>query len=384
MKFLGLVWSNLWRKKLRTVLTVLSILIAFLLFGLLCALKSALAGGAAIAGADRLVVRHRVSIIQLLPESYKARMLRIPGVKGVIHQTWFGGVYQDPKNFFPSFPVEPEDFLAMFPEVRLPEDQKKAWLATRTGAVVGRATANRYHFKIGDRVPLKSFWSQAGKNDTWQFDIVGIFDGAKKSTDTSGFLFRYDYFEEARAGVKGQVGWYTVRVADPAQAAEVAKRIDDEFANSSYETKAEPEGAFAQAFAQQVGNVGAILVAVLSAVFFTILLVAGNTMAQAIRERTGDLGVLKAMGFSDGLMLRLVLAESVVISAVGGLLGLGLSLLLVGHGSPAGSFFPVLIVPPVDVLIGIALVIALGLVTGLLPAVHAGRLSIAEAMRHGG
>jgi putative ABC transport system permease protein len=383
MKYFGLVWSNLGRKKLRTALTVLSIFIAFLLFGLLCALKQALVGGADIAGADRLVVRHRVSIIQLLPAAYKDRMLKIPGVTGAVHQTWFGGMYGDAKQQVFSFPVEPEDFLKMFPEFVLPADQLAAWKLKRTGAVVGRTTAKRLGFKVGDRVPLKSFWPKIG-GGAWEFDIVGIFDGATRSTDTSGFMFRYDYFDEARVSPKGQVGWYTVKVADPSKAAEVAKRIDEEFANSSYETKAEPEGAFAQAFASQVGDVGKIMVAVLSAVFFTILLIAGNTMGQAIRERTEELGVLKAMGFKDGLVLGLVLAESVLICLVGGLAGLGVAALLIAGGGSASAVLPRMFLPERDLAVGLVLVVALGVVTGLLPAIQAGRLTVAEALRRGG
>jgi putative ABC transport system permease protein len=242
MKFFHLIWSNLKRKKLRTLLTLLSILVAFILFGFLSAIKQALVGGITVAGANRLIVRHKVSIIQLLPESYKARMERIPGVAAAAHQTWFGGIYQDPKNFFMQNPVVPEEFLDMHPEIILPPDQKKAWLATRTGAIVGRKTADRFHWKIGDKIPIQSsIWSKTGGDRLWQFDIVGIFDGKEKNDDTTALFFRYDYFEEARFWSKGQVGWYSIRVKDPAQAGEIAKLVDQEFENSSAETKTEPE-----------------------------------------------------------------------------------------------------------------------------------------------
>src|SRR6185369_1213915 len=197
MKFLYLVWSNLKRKKLRTSLTLLSILVAFILFSLLSALKLALGGGVLMAAADRLIVRHRVSFIQPLPHAYQARIVGIPGVSAISHTTWFGGVYQDPKNQFGSFPVDPELFLAMNPEVSLPEDQKQAWLKTRTGAIVGRTLATRFKWKIGDRVPLTSpIWPNKS-GGAWEFDIVGIYDGTKKTADTSAFVFRYDYFDEA-------------------------------------------------------------------------------------------------------------------------------------------------------------------------------------------
>src|SRR4051812_16990700 len=287
MKFFHLVWANLKRKKLRTSLTLLSILVAFVLFGVLCAIKQALVGGVALAGRDRLIVRHKVSIIQLLPESYKARMERLPGVAAVTHQTWFGGIYQDPKNFFMQNPVVPDEFMAMFPEFILPPEQMKAWQETRTGAVVGRNTAKRFGWKIGDKVPINSpIWLRK----TWEFDIVGIFDGAKKGTDTTPLFFRYDYFDEARKAQNwgtGQVGWFTIRVKDPAQAASVAQAVDQEFENSSAETKSEPEGAFVQGFANQIGNIGLIVATILGAVFFTILLVTGSTMSQAVRERIG-------------------------------------------------------------------------------------------------
>src|SRR5438477_7335253 len=259
MKFFYLVWSNLKRKKLRTSLTLLSILVAFVLYSLLSALKLGLAGGVNMADANRLVVRHRVSFIQPLPYAYMARMARIPGVAAISHTTWFGGIYQDPKNQFGTFPVEPELFLPMNPEVILPESQKEAWLKTRTGAIVGRRLATRFGWKIGDRVPLTSPFIRSKNGGAWEFDIVGIYDGAKKTTDTTGFFFRYDYFDEARSHGTGLVGWYQVRVEDPKRITEIAAAIDAEFANSPAETKAESEGAMFQGFAQQIGDVGMIV-----------------------------------------------------------------------------------------------------------------------------
>ncbi len=382
MKYVSLVWSNLKRKKLRTSLTMLSIFVAFLLFGLLCTIKESFTGGIALAGADRLIVRHKVSLIMTLPVNYKARMERIPGVDLAAHFTWFNGIYQnEPKNFFGSFPVDPEPFLSIYPEYILPDEQKQAWLKTRTGAIIGRALVDRFKWKIGDRIPLTSpIWPRKG-DGAWEFEIVGIYEGAKKGTDTSGFYFRYDYFDEGRAQGEGLVGWYGVRVKDPDRATEVAKAIDDEFANSPHETKAEPEGAFIQGFAQQMGDIGTILIAILSAVFFTILLVAGNTMAQAVRERTEELGVLKAMGFTNELVLTLVLLESCLIAAVGGLAGLGAAWLFTTGGSPVPSMLPVFYLPVQNVVAGVVLVFALGVVAGILPAIQAMRLRIAVALR---
>ena len=385
MKFLPLLWAGLKRKKLRTALTFLSIFVAFMLFAFLGALKEALGAGVSMAGQDRLIVRHKVSLIQTLPESYLARIEAIPGVAAACHQTWFSGIYQDPKNFFPNMPVIPREFLVMFPEFVISDAEKQAWLNTRTGAIVGRATANRFHWKIGDRIPLRSpIWGQPAGQTQWEFELVGIYDGAKKGTDTSQLFFRYDYFEEARKLEKGQVGWFTVRIANPGQAAEIAAKIDAEFANSPYETKTEPEGAFAQGFAQQIGDIATIMMAVVGAVFFTILLVAGNTMAQSVRERAGELGVLKALGFSNPMVLVLVLSESCAIAMLGGCGGLGAAWLIVSSGNPVPTLLPVFYLPPASLLAGAALAAVLGLAAGALPAWQAMRLHIADALRRGG
>src|SRR5262249_35421838 len=216
------------------------------------------------------------------------RMEKIPGVVAAVHQTWFGGIYQEPRNFFPQIPVVPEEFLAMFPEIVVSPEARKRWLETRTGAIVGRTTAERFKWKVGDRVPIQAtIWTKKGGGRVWEFDIVGIYEAGKKGMETATLYFRYDYFEESRERGSGRVGWFSIRIQDPAQAAEIARKVDEEFANSPAETKAEAEGAFMQAFAKQVGDIAMLTAAILSAVFFTILLVAGNTMAQSVRERTG-------------------------------------------------------------------------------------------------
>jgi len=382
MKFMHLIWGNLRRKKTRTVLTLLSIVVAFVLFGFLSAIKQALTGGVSLEGANRLIVRHKVSIIQLLPQDYKRRMEKIPGVAAVTHQTWFGGVYQDPKNFFMQNPVIPDEFLDMHPEVLLPADQKQAWLQTRTGAIVGRKTADRFHWKIGDKVPIQStIWSKKDGSFLWEFDIVGIYDGRDKNTDTTAMFFRYDFFDEARRAGTGQVGWYTIRVNNTAQAADVAKLVDAEFENSSYETKTEAEGAFVQAWAKQIGDIALITASILGAVFFTILLVTGNTISQSVRERTGELGVLKAIGFTNAQMLALVLAESCLLAVLGGMAGLGVAWLLTSRGDPTGGMLPLFFFPARDVLVGFAFSVALGLVTGFFPALQAMRLRVADSLR---
>lgn len=385
MKFLPLVWAGLKRRKLRTALTFLSILVAFMLFAFLGAIKESLGGGVSLTGQDRLITRHKISLIQTLPESYKNRIASVPGVGAVCHQTWFGGIYQEPKNFFATMPVEPEVFLDMFPEYLLKDAEKQAWLATRTGAIVGRMTADRFKWKIGDRIPIQSpIWGQPAGMSQWEFEIVGIYDAAKKGADASSFFFLYDYFEEARQKEKGQVGWYTVRIADPDKAAQIAAQIDENFLNSPYETKTEPEGAFAAGFAQQIGDIATIVMAVVGAVFFTILLVAGNTMAQSVRERTEELGVLKAIGFSNYRVLVLILLESCLLSVLGGFGGLFLAWLITLGGSPVPSMLPIFFIPTDNLIVGAVLAVALGIIAGVIPAFQARQLKISEALRRGG
>ncbi|RYD34756.1 MAG: ABC transporter permease [Verrucomicrobiaceae bacterium] len=387
MKYLGLIWSTLKRKKLRSVLTLLSIFVAFLLFGILCIFKESLTGGVSATDAARLVVRHKVSFIQLLPESYTNRIRTIPGVSLVGHQTWFNGMAKTMENaadeIVPSFPVDPEMFMKVYPEFILPADRMEAWRTTRTGAVVGKTAAEKFKWKVGDHIQLTTpLWPTEAGSNSWEFDIVGIYTSSKKNADLSGFLFHYDYFEEMRGGEnKSMVGWFGVRVDDPQRADAIAKKIDDEFANSTWEVKAEPEGAMVQGFIQQFGDIASIIHAVLSMVFFTILLIAGNTMSQAVRERFSELGVLKAMGFPNGLVLMLVFGESCTIALLGGLTGLAVAWVLSLGGSPVPSYLPVWYMKPADIWLGVGLALLLGLVTGAVPAIQAFRLRIAEALR---
>jgi len=382
MKYLYLVWSNLKRKKIRSTLTVLSIMVAFMLFGYLGAIRQGFSQGIDVAGVDRLIVRHKVSIIQLLPEAYESRIEQVDGVIDATHQTWFGGIYQKPSNFFAQMPVKPREYLDMFPEFLLSDEERQAWFNTRSGAVAGRGIADRFDWKVGDRIPINAtIWTRKGGERTWEFDLVGVYDGAEKGTDTSQFLFRYDFFDESRQFAQGQVGWYSVRISDPDRAAETAALIDAEFANSPYETKAEPEGAFLQGFANQIGDIGFIMMSIVAAVFFTILLVAGNTMAYAVRERTNELAVLKAIGFTDQAVLGLVLGESLALTGLGGAIGLFLAWILVSAGDPTGGSLPMFFIPVKDLVTGVVLIGLMALVAGILPALQAQRLRIADALR---
>jgi len=379
-----LISAALRRKKTRTFLTFSSVVFAFLIFGVLSMLQTAFSMGAEIANEDRLVVRHRVSLFQLLPQSYEADMEEIPGVVDAIHMTWFGGVYQDPSNFFMQSPVEPAEYLDMYPEILVSDEAKLRWIETRNGAIAGRALVERLGWEVGDRIPIQpTIWRQAGRDDdAWEFELVGVYDADVEGFDQTQFLFRYDFFDEARSFGRGQVGWFMVRIADPDRAPEIAAAIDDTFQNSAAETKSESEGAFAAGFANQVGNLGLIVTSILAAVFFTILLVAGNTMAQSVRERIGEIGLLKALGFTGARVQRLVLMESVTLVTTAGFLGMVLAVGLERVLRPAlAAYFPGLFLRPEDLLIGLGLAVATGLVVGVFPARRAMRLETALALR---
>jgi len=384
MKYLHLLWSNLRRRKVRTIFTILSIVVAFVLFSYLAAIRTAFAFGIEVAGADRLLTIHKVSLIQPLPIAYMSQIAATEGVEEVTHASWFGAIYQDASKGFQGvsqFPVDPEAYLKMYPEFHLPKEQLQAWLADRQGAIVGRNTAERFDWKLGDRIPLQAAWPQKNGSRTWEFNLRGIYDSDKKGVDTTQFLFRYDFFDEARRVGGGNVGWYIIRVVDPGSADKVANRIDAMFENSSAETETSTEKAFMQSFAKQTGDIGAIITAILSAVFFTILLVAGNTMAQAVRERTAELAVLKTLGFSSPLVMALVLGESCLVAILGGSLGLAIGAWLVSLGDPTGGALPIFFIPGKLALLGAALVLLLGLATGALPATQALRLKIVDALR---
>ena len=383
MKYLPLVWRNLGRRKVRTTFTLLSIFIAFLLFGVLMTIRETFSLGVDLAGLDRLMVIHKISIIMPLPASYQAQLQSVPGVATVTHNTWFGGVYQDPTNFFSTIALEPEPYFGMYPEMHLPPAQMKAWVADRQGAVIGKDLAKRFGWKIGDRVPLKgTIFRQKNGSDAWEFNIIGIYDG-DPGVDKAAFFFRYDYLDENRTARNGAgtVGWYVIKIKDSSTSKQIAATFDGMFANSSYETNTTTEKGFIDGFAKQVGDIGSIMIAILVAVLFTILIVVGNTMAQAVRERTSDLAVLKTLGFSNAKVLALVLAESMSIAVVGGGLGLLVAWMIVSRGDPTNGLLTPFVLPRADVMLGIALIGAVGVTAGLLPAAGAMRIKITDALR---
>lgn len=380
MKYFSLIWRNLLRRKTRTAFTLLMIFIAFVLYGFLMTVRGAFVGGVEVASAERLIMIHKVSLIQLLPISYEQQIRSTPGVKAVTHSTWFGGTYQDVANQFAVMAVDPAPFIDMYPEFKLSAAEKAAWLADRQGVIVGRDSAKRFGWKVGDRVPVKGTIWQPKQGDTWFFNVSGIYDGDKE-VDKTTFYFRYDYLDENRRGAFGQVGWYTIRIADPNRSAEIGSAIDSQFANSSAETKTSPEKAFMQGFANQIGNIGFIMVSIVSVVLVLLLLNVANQMGQSVRERTSEIGVLKTLGFSNGLVLMLLLAESMVIAVIGGMAGLGVVYLLVQSGGFNNAFLPVFIFGTRDLLVGVALCLGLGLLAGILPATSAMQLRITDALR---
>lgn len=382
MKFVPLIWKNIWRRKIRTIFTLLSIFVAFLLFGMLMTIRAAFSFGIDLAGADRLVLIHKVSLIMPLPVSYLPRIASVPGVEMATHNTWFGGVYQNPQNFFAQIAVEPEKYFAIYKEFRVPPDQMKALLADRQGALAGRDLAERFDWKIGDRIPIQgTIWRpKVGQGDTWEFNLVGIYDG-DPGVDKTNFFFRYDYLDENRRGGAGAVGWYIAKIADPLRSAALAQQFDEMFANSSAETKTTTEKGFVEGFAKQMGDIGTIMIAILAAVLFTILLVVANTMAQAVRERTSDLAVLKTLGFSNVAVLTLVLIESLFIAILGGGLGLGLAWAFVQNGDPTNGMLPAFMLPARDIVAGVVVMLLLGVLAGAVPAISAMRLRITDALR---
>jgi putative ABC transport system permease protein len=384
MKYLPLVAAALLRKKTRTILTVLTVFVAFMLFGLLQAVTVAFEAGAEMADANRLLTTARYSIIEPLPLSYLRRIEQVPGVVGVAYADWFGAKYQNESNAFAVLAVDPRRYLDLYPEFVIRADEREAFTRTRTGAVAGVRLVERFGWKVGQRLPISSeIHPKADGSLNWEFDLVGTLDAADPALrgNTDVVLINVAYFDEARQSGKGQTGWYIVRVADPTLARPAASAIDRMFLNSPDETKTQPEKEFAIGFAKQIGDIGALVRRILAAVFFTILILTGNAMAQSIRERVPELAIMKTMGFSDGQVTALVLAEAVALLLVGAVFGMlaATSLLPVLNGSTGGRF-PPLFVDASTWLAALGLALALALAIGSGPALRARRLTIVEAL----
>lgn len=385
MKYLPLIWAELFRRKTRTILTLLSILAAFLLFGLLNGVRESFneAGKSAV-GAERLQTGSRLSFIQTLPFSLYSRIGQVDGVKRATYANWFGGAYQDPHNQIFSFAVAP-NYLDLYPEIEVAAGERKAFADTRTGILVGEMLMKRFGWKVGQKIPLQStIFPNSDGSKNWSFDIVGVMRAKDKKSGgwyDQMLLLHWKYFDESTPYNRGEVGWYVSAVNDASQADRVAKGIDALSVNSAHETKTQTEQAAAASWMKQTADIGLIVGSIMGAVFFTLLLLTGNTMAQAVRERIPELAVLKTIGFSDGSVLGLVLAESVLLVLIGGALGLALAAVLgpiisVGSGG-------MITMPPVGLnswLLGLALMVAIGLLVGALPATRAMRLNIVDAL----
>lgn len=383
-KYLPLLWANLGRRRLRTTLTIASIVIAFLLFGLVEAFEYALTGGVELAGQDRLLTTHKVSIIQSMPRSYLERIRVLDGVRAACSFNWFGGYFKDERTQVFSYPVLGEEtFFAVYPELTLSENQKQAWLQERSGALVGRALANARGWKVGDVIPLRTgIWVRKDGSNTWDMKISGIFDWKGEAANTNLLYFHYDYFNEGVSFGKDQIGWIALRVTDPQRATEIGRKVDALFANSSTETKTSSEKAFAQGFVNQIGNIGTIVTVIVSAVLFTILLVTANTMGQSVRERTNEIAVMKTLGFSSLTTTLLVLGESLLITFIGGALGLLLGAFAVkGIRKAIEEFLPLMVIPARAYALGVICMLALGLLAGALPCWQAWQLKITDALR---
>jgi putative ABC transport system permease protein len=382
MKYLSLVWAQLFRSKTRTLLTLLSVIAAFLLYGMLDSVRVAFNSGGSVDGANRLVVASRLSITQSLPISLLPQIESIPGVRNATYAMWFGGIYRDPKDFFPNFSVAP-NFFDVYGEYEVPPDQLKAFQDTRTGAIVGASLAKKFGWKVGDTIPLQATIFPRGGSNDWPLQLKAIFHvkDRKNLGAENQLMMNWKYFDESNDYIKSQVSWYTVQLANRDQASRVARAIDAISANSDHETKSQTESAFQQAFAKQFADIGLIVTAIMGAVFFTLLLLTGNTMAQAVRERIPELAVLKTLGFKDGTVLGLVMVESVLLVVLGGLIGLGLaSVIMPGVAAASGGAIALPTVPTQTWLVGLGLMVLIGVIVGLLPGLRAKRLKIVDAL----
>lgn len=380
MKFARIIWANLLRKKVRLLLTIGSFAIALFLFVFLAVVRDAFNRGEDVAGADRLVVINRTSIINPIPLKYRDQILRIPGVKCITHNNWFGGTYIEEKNFFPQFVIDPENQRLVFPELIVPDDQWNTFVKDRVGAIAGAQLADRFHWKIGDRIPIKT--SLYGGGD-WEFNLDGIYHGKRPQDDETQFWFQWDYFEErVPQSFKGNIGWYILRIDNPDDAPRIAQAIDEEFRNSPYETKTETESAFEAGWVKQFGNIQKLIISIGTVVFFTLLLVTGNTMAISVRERTSELAVFKAIGYSDLAILIFVLAEALTIAIIGGAIGLALAVLSVpALGKALNGLLPSIVLAPPMLLFGLGVALFTGILSGILPGYGAMRLRVVNALR---
>jgi len=382
MKYFSLVWAQLFRSRTRTLLTLLSVVAAFLLFGMLDSVRVAFTSGGSVEGANRLITASRLSLTQSLPIRLEPQIRQVAGVRDVTYGMWFGGIYRDPKDFFANFSVAP-NYFDVYRELQVAPDQLKRFQETRTGAIAGEGLAAKYGWKIGDTIPLQATIFPRGGSNDWPLELVGTFrskDRTAAGNEEQQLMMNWTYFDESNDFIKNQVSWYTITLDNPAQASRVAQAIDAISANSDHETKTQTESAFQQAFVKQFADIGLIVTSIMGAVFFTLLLLTGNTMAQAVRERIPELATLKTLGFQDRTVLALVMVESILLVGLGGAIGMGLAAVILPVLAPQTRGLLPAQVPTATWLIGIALIIVIGIVVGLLPALRAKRLKIVDAL----
>lgn len=382
MKYFSLVWAQLFRSRTRTLLTLLSVVAAFLLFGMLDSVRVAFTAGGSVEGANRLITASRLSITQSLPIRLDAQIRQVAGVRDVTYGMWFGGIYRDPKDFFPNFSVAP-NYFDIYRELEVAPDQLKRWQDTRTGAIVGESLAKKFGWKVGDTIPLEATIFPRGGSNDWPLELVGTFrskDRTVAGNEEQQLVMNWKYFDESNDYIKSQVSWYTITLDNPDHASRVAQAIDAISANSDHETKTQTESAFQQAFVKQFADIGMIVTSIMGAVFFTLLLLTGNTMAQAVRERIPELATLKTLGFQDRTVLTLVMVEAILLVGLGGAIGMGLAALILPVLAPQTRGLLPPHVPTATWLVGIALIIVIGIVVGLLPALRAKRLKIVDAL----
>lgn len=377
-----LIRKNLFRKKMRAFLLLFSIMIAFFIFAVIGSFNRVLNSGVELAAADRLIAMNSTGFTQSLPYAYWARVQGLEGVRNASHMSWFGGYYQEPVQVVQSFAVDPETFLSAYPEFLIPDDQREAFLSERDCLLVGQTLATQYGWSVGDRVPmLSNIWQKTDGTSSWDFNICAIYTGSEPEMATSAAYLNYDYYNEALAFNKDRVGMIVVNTEDATLNDQIANAIDDMFANSSAQTNTSTEAAFSQAFINQIGNIGLILIYVIGAAFGIILLIVGTSLVLAISERTKEIAVMKTLGFPAPRIFRMVLIESVMLSLVGGLLGVGLAaLILQGMAPQLAAVMPGLVVTPGIFGIALALMIGFGVITGIGPAMNAHRVRIVDAL----
>lgn len=378
----GLIRHNLFRKKLRAILMMVSIFVAFWLFGVLATINKAWNSGTDLAAANRLMTVNRINFTVPLPYAYVGQVRSIEGVENVAWANWFGGYYQEPRNFVQTLAVDPESYLDVYPEIVMPEDQRADFLSDRASIIIGEALATQYAWSVGDTIPLRSnIFTNVNGTDTWEFRIAAIFTGADQRTQTNYTLFHWENFNESNIWGGDNIGWMITTTTDPDLNDDVIAAIDERFRNSPAETETSTEAAFNKAFLAQIGNINLILTSVIGAAFATILMIVGTTMVMAIRERTSEIAVMKTIGFPATRIFRLVLGETMLLTLIGGLLGLGAAaLVVVGLSGPASAFLPGITMSPDIVITAIVIMVGLGVVTGAAPAFNAQRVNIVRAL----